>query len=86
MRGVGAVLMVLQDGAREPLLAAGDDYVLVLRGSPLQIVCPQRTVAAVDSEQEPARVEILTQENNYFGREKRCLRSKPRLGRPISSN
>ena len=58
--GVGAVLMVLQDGAREPLLAAGDDYVLVLHGDPPQIVCPQRTVAAVDSEQVPARVELLT--------------------------
>ncbi len=60
LAGVGVVLTVLQDGAREPLLAVGDDYVLVLRGNPLQIVCPQRTVAAVDSEQEPARVEILT--------------------------
>ena len=58
--GVGAMLTVLQDGAREPLLAVGDDYVLVLRGNPLQIVCPQRTVAAVDNEQEPARVELLT--------------------------
>ena len=58
--GVGAMLTVLQDGAREPLLAVGDDYVLVLRGDPLQIVCPQRTVAAVDNEQEPARVELLT--------------------------
>ena len=58
--GVGAMLTVLQDGAREPLLAAGDDYVLVLRGDPPQIVCPQWTVAAVDNEQEPARVELLT--------------------------
>ena len=55
--GVGVVLTVLQDGAREPLLAAGDDYVLVLHGDPLQIVCPHQTVAAVDNEQEPARVE-----------------------------
>ena len=54
------MLTVLQDGAREPLLAAGDDYVLVLRGSPLQIVCPHQTVAAVDNEQEPARVKLLT--------------------------
>ena len=58
--GVGVVLTVLQDGAREPLLAAGDDYVLVLHGDPLQIVCPHQTVAAVDNEQEPARVELLT--------------------------
>ena len=58
--GVGVMLTVLQDGAREPLLAVGDDYVLVLRGNPLQIVCPQRTVAAVDNEQEPDRVELLT--------------------------
>ena len=58
--GVGAVLMVLQDSSREPLLAAGDDYVLVLHGNPLRIACPQRTLAAVDNEQEPARVELLT--------------------------
>ena len=61
--GVGAMLTVLQDGAREPLLAVGDDYVLVLRGNPLQIVCPQRTVAAVDNEQEPDRVETTNTGN-----------------------
>ena len=33
LAGVGVVLTVLQDGAREPLLAVGDDYVLVLRES-----------------------------------------------------
>ena len=58
--GVGVMLTVLQDGAREPLLAVGDDYVLVLHGDPPQIVCPQRTVAAVDNEQEPARVKLLS--------------------------
>ena len=65
----GTVLTVLQDGAREPLLAVGDDYVLVLRGSPLQIVCPHQTVAAVDNEQEPARVEILTPGTTFWSGE-----------------
>ena len=53
---VGAVLTVLQDSTQEPLLAEGDDYVLVLHDDPWQIVCPQQTVAEVDSAQEPARV------------------------------
>ncbi len=65
----GTVLMVLQDGAREPLLAAGDDYVLVLRGNPWQVVCPQRTLAVVDSEQEPARIEILTPGTTFWSGE-----------------
>ena len=65
----GTVLMVLQDGAREPLLAAGDDYVLVLRGNPWQVVCPQRTLAAVDSAKEPARVEILTPGTTFWSGE-----------------
>ena len=67
--GVGVVLTVLQDGAREPLLAAGDDYVLVLHGDPPQIVCPQRTVAAVDNEQEPARVELLSPGTSFWSGE-----------------
>ena len=69
MQALASMLTVLQDGAREPLLAAGDDYVLVLHGDPLQIVCPQRTVAAVDNEQEPARVEILTPGTTFWSGE-----------------
>ena len=83
--GVGAMLTVLQDGAREPLLAAGDDYVLVLHGDPPQIVCPHQTVAAVDNEQEPARVELLTPGTSLWSGET-VRRSRPRSGRPISSN
>ena len=66
---VGHVLTVLQDGAREPLLAAGDDYVLVLHGNPLRIACPQRTVAAVDNAQDPARVELLSPEESLWSGE-----------------
>ena len=67
--GVGVVLTVLQDGDREPLLAVGDDYVLVLRGGPVQIVCPHQTVAAVDNEQEPARVELLSPGTSFWSGE-----------------
>ena len=66
---VGALLTVLQDGAHETLLAAGDDYVLVLHDDPWRIVCPQRTAVAVDNAQEPARVELLTTEKSLWSGE-----------------
>lgn len=52
----GRGLVVLQDAKREPLLAQGEDYLLVLRGVPWQIVCPLQTVVGVDISQEPALI------------------------------
>ena len=53
---VGIGLTVLQDADREPLLAQGEDYLLVLRGIPWQIVCPLQTLVGVDTSQEPALI------------------------------
>lgn len=52
----GAMLTILQDGEREPLLVQGEDYVLALRGDPWRLVCPQQTLAGIDDTQEPARL------------------------------
>ncbi len=64
---VGRGLAVLQDAQREPLLAPGKDYLLVLHGVPWQIVCPLQTVAGVDFSQEPALVVLSTAQPLWLG-------------------
>lgn len=64
---VGRGLTVLQDAMREPLLAAGNDYLLVLRGIPWQIVCPLQTVVGVDFSQEPALVVLSAAQPLWLG-------------------
>ncbi len=64
---VGSGVSVLQDAQRESPLAPGEDYLLVLRGVPWQIVCPLQTVAGVDFPQEPALVVLSTAQPLWLG-------------------
>ena len=64
----GRGVTVLQDAEREPLLTQGEDYLLVLRGVPWQIVCPLQTVAQVDSSQDPAPVVSLAAQPLWHGK------------------
>ena len=65
---VGIGLTVLQDAEREPLLAQGNDNLLVLRGVPWQIACPLQTVVGVDFAQDPARVKPSAVQTLWSGK------------------
>lgn len=75
---VGRVVTVLQDSAREPSRAEGEEYLLVLHS--WQVVCPQQTVAAVDFAQDPAGVKPLAPEQSLWSG-----KTLPEIGEEIVS-